>query len=86
MVIWGTPAVKTDRLSVALPAPKMPDLLGLACVGSAWGVGPGACQPAGRSPGRDGVGGVTLALASVVPLPAATSRGRGTAVHSNGTG
>lgn len=60
VVIWGTPAVKTDRFSVALPAPEMPDLLGLARVGSAWGVGPGACQPAGRSPGSR-----ILALASL---------------------
>lgn len=76
MVIWGTPAVQTDRFSVALPAPEMPDLLGLACVGSAWGVG-ARSMPACRKEPWEGVGSVTLALASVaawlVPflLPAA---------------
>lgn len=64
MVIWGTPAVKTDRFSVALPAAEMPDLLGLACVGSAWGGGTRSV-PACRKEPWEGVGSVTLALASV---------------------
>lgn len=64
MVIWGTPAVKTDRFSVALPAPEVPDLLGLACAGSAWGVG-ARSVPACRKEPWEGFASVTLALPSV---------------------
>lgn len=51
MVAWGTPAVKADRFSVALPAPEMPDPPCLACVGGARGVG--IVPPRGAEP-REG--------------------------------
>lgn len=47
---------------MALPAAEMPDLLGLACVGSAWG-GCTRSVPACRKEPWEGVSSVTLALA-----------------------